>query len=855
MVSPPSVYDEKGVSVALGPEIGRGGEGIILSLVRNALECAKIYSKSLPPEEIRKLEVMVASPPDDPTWATQKHRSIAWPAALLYRDPRPVACVGFKMPRVNNRRFQKALHYIDPADRTKLLGGGFNWKYLFTTAYNISSAVAAVHAQGHLIGDLNESNILVAPNALITLIDCDSFQIRDTDTDRVFRCPMGKPEYTAPEIQGKSFRDVDRTAETDNFALAILLFQLLMEGTHPYQAKGKLVEDAASTQAKIVKGLYPYGVASGKDLAPPDHALPYEILPHEIQELFLRCFRDGHGNPLVRPSAHDWFEAFRKFGNRFRQCAGNTNHLFLDHLSVCPWCRIAVKKGKDPFPSPVGQQIELAAPANTTDSLGKRLKFLNTYVVMALADGILTAEQESYLNELGSKLKIPPKEIKKAIEAEAKRVKGRLGNSAGGAPKLEISKSQFEFQNLRPGSMAQGAFIISNTGGGILQGSIKSDRLWLKLLQDQIDTTRHRQEISFRIDATGLSLGLRERGLIEIRCNGGTEVVAVDLSIEVPDVALGRFRKGVFWLGFSGGGLWGYLLYQLVPGGPSRDVIAALAGFLGIIAAIVAGSRVKGFAGGCGGLMLGLTILGVLEKISPEAFSTLSWAITYGAFLHVTSRPFFVAKQIGKNSVILTVAFGAVLVSAAVILGGLFLAERVDLLKLKAQLQPLPPLQTGLVATCSSATGWKSYKPKTSFQRGDQVWVYAEALNVCFDGRADVSFTLRITGPAGGTLPVRNGRYAAQTQQPHCAFWDKIQLPADAAPGAYVAQVEMLNNLTGQIGSASVNFTVLPAKKQVRANQASAPDVSDPWHGTQDAGRVQIALGRQHCQFFRGRIC
>ena len=65
-----------------------------------------------------------------------------------------------------------------------------------------------------------------APTALITLLDCDSFQVSDPQLGKNYRCPVGKPEYTAPELQGKSFRDQDRTVATDSFALAVMLFQM-----------------------------------------------------------------------------------------------------------------------------------------------------------------------------------------------------------------------------------------------------------------------------------------------------------------------------------------------------------------------------------------------------------------------------------------------------------------------------------------------------------------------------------------------------------------------------------------------------------------------------------------------------
>ena len=266
------------------------------------------------------------------------------------------------MPRIDTTVFREALHYIDPKSRLEEFGGGFTWRYLYTVGQNLASAVASIHERGYCVGDLNESNVLIARSALITIVDCDSFQVVDRKSGTVYRSPVGKAEYSAPEalaqLQTKTFRDFDRTPAMDCFALATMLFQLLMLGLHPYSAKGKLVEDAPSTREKIVKGHFPYGERRD-GIAPPDYAPPFEILPPEIRTLFIRCFAKGHGDPEARPTAREWRDTLSGLANNFKQCKTNPNHAFMQHLSSCPWCAITQGKGDDPFPAPIGQQIAL----------------------------------------------------------------------------------------------------------------------------------------------------------------------------------------------------------------------------------------------------------------------------------------------------------------------------------------------------------------------------------------------------------------------------------------------------------------------------------------------------------------
>src|SRR5205823_523526 len=107
-------------------------------------------------------------------------------------------------------RVQRALpifEFYNPKSRLQLCPL-FHFGYLLHTTRNLCAAVHAIHERGYVIGDLNESNILVNNQALITVVDTDSFQV--PGLGGTFRCPVGKPEYTPPELKGVNFADADR---------------------------------------------------------------------------------------------------------------------------------------------------------------------------------------------------------------------------------------------------------------------------------------------------------------------------------------------------------------------------------------------------------------------------------------------------------------------------------------------------------------------------------------------------------------------------------------------------------------------------------------------------------------------
>ena len=327
--------------------LGAGGEARIYPLVQNSSLVAKVYRRPNP-VQARKLAVMMTHPPEDPM-VVHGHTSIAWPVALLSTRESRRQVIGFLMPRVTGMR--PLMVCYNPALRRQQWPL-FTYRYLLRTAHNLAAAVRTLHARGYVIGDVNESNVLVTDTALVTLVDTDSFQVREPQSGVVYRCPVGKPEYTPPELQGCPFPQVDRVPAHDLFGLAVLIFQLLMEGTHPYAGVYQGRGDPPGYAARIAAGHFPYSRGQQVPYRPMPSAPPYALLPPTIQGLFVRCFERGHTQPQARPDAHAWQRALHEAEQSLIVCAANEQHLYSRHLHTCPWCRRGQGLGgRDPFPA------------------------------------------------------------------------------------------------------------------------------------------------------------------------------------------------------------------------------------------------------------------------------------------------------------------------------------------------------------------------------------------------------------------------------------------------------------------------------------------------------------------------
>lgn len=344
-----NVFDSRCQPVGLGKRIGHGGEASVLRVEGRSASLAKIYEPEPKPQYLSKLEWMQAHPPENPTQALS-HPSLAWPSELLYDPKRRLA--GYLMPFI--RGAVPMLEVFNPRRRMETLPQ-FDRRYLHRVARNLAAAVGAVHSVGYVIGDINESNILVTPSALVTLIDTDSFQVEEKCNGRkmVHSCPVGKPEYTPPELQGQSLVKVERQPEHDSFGLAVLIFQLLMEGSHPFRAQWLGKGEPPPLETRIAKGYFPYTSFPGALVIPPANAPSINTLHPWISELFRRCFVDGYRKASLRPDPSQWETAIAEAESCLVTC--DNGHIYSNHQRACPFCQPAASTVIPTIPSRPGR--------------------------------------------------------------------------------------------------------------------------------------------------------------------------------------------------------------------------------------------------------------------------------------------------------------------------------------------------------------------------------------------------------------------------------------------------------------------------------------------------------------------
>lgn len=290
---PVTIFDATGVPLKLGveQEFASGGEGTVYSCPSNPKFVIKIYKRRILENTSkrdaleRRLRDMLAIEP------LRNNPDIAWPLMPVFDENKRVA--GFVMRAVKGT----SMRALQGAQQVQRCFPDWDRKDLALVAKDFLFKMQLLADSGVLVNDFNPANFLVGKNHRVMLIDCDSYQIPSKDGGE----PHVATSYFASHVAPELLRDPEglnrpRGPEQARFGAAIIVFQLLMCGLHPYSHK-----NGGTPEENLKAGKCPLGLKSGCGLPSGWYNL-ISYLPFTVMEAFIRMFRDGHGNPSARPT-------------------------------------------------------------------------------------------------------------------------------------------------------------------------------------------------------------------------------------------------------------------------------------------------------------------------------------------------------------------------------------------------------------------------------------------------------------------------------------------------------------------------------------------------------------------------
>ncbi len=295
----------------LGGLLGEGGEGWVFELraPSTAAASSDLVAKVLrrpTASRRRKIDRMceVHAPP-----------GIAWPRAVLVDAAG--AFLGFTLPRAEGTSLDRFIA------RARSASSSVDRRDLVAVARGFVERVAAVHAVGALVGDLQPANAIVGLRREVTIIDADSFQLEG------FACGVGVVDYLHPHLVDRDLRTVLRSPVHEAFALATVLFHVVMAGWHPYAHRG-----GTTPVENQRKALFPYGARRALSDVPLGLRGPAARLWSHLAPAIREAFVDSFVR-LAPPGPSEWTALLDGYAEDLR--AGRCSHEVAPTLPRTAW--------------------------------------------------------------------------------------------------------------------------------------------------------------------------------------------------------------------------------------------------------------------------------------------------------------------------------------------------------------------------------------------------------------------------------------------------------------------------------------------------------------------------------------
>lgn len=330
---------------AAAVRLGGGGAGTVYRHPALPNLALKLYNDpATAAEHAEKVRAMVARPPRN-VKTLNGTVQMAWPEGILTENG---VFRGFAMPIVDFGHAWTLQQVTRPTQRARR-GIPESLRLRLYAALNLSIVLDGLHEIGHYVIDLKPQNALVYDtsdsrrSAYVVLVDCDGFQIRGPDGRR-HDATLATPEFLHPKaatpgadgsvsFDGRSIND--NAGLQDQFALAIIIFQLLNESLHPMSGRETGVAALPSELgARLMHGgrFYPYGVKDNPYIKPDSDSIHTWFSP-TLRVLFDRAF-SGDTTP---PRPAEWIAALRELTEpQTFECPNDESHWMLGN--TCGLC-------------------------------------------------------------------------------------------------------------------------------------------------------------------------------------------------------------------------------------------------------------------------------------------------------------------------------------------------------------------------------------------------------------------------------------------------------------------------------------------------------------------------------------
>ena len=298
------LYDQGGNLLLLGEkcQLASGGEGIVYEFPQNSKYLIKVYKEETrndnkKMEEIRdRLVAMINSP-------CAKMEFLAWPLMLVFSDPHRKNLAGFAMRKCVG----KSVNSIKSVACVEKNFPGWDRKDLACVALDFARKVEILAQNKVYINDFNPQNFLINADRTVSFIDCDSYQTQDKH-GKFFTSGTYFSSHVAPELLlNKNLLLRPRTIHQVEFGAAIIIFNILMYGLHPYNYYNPSgSSQCADPETNLKNGRCPLSADEDCKLPQGSWRNHWSWLTFNLKSCFIATFCTGHSNRTARTSLQNF---------------------------------------------------------------------------------------------------------------------------------------------------------------------------------------------------------------------------------------------------------------------------------------------------------------------------------------------------------------------------------------------------------------------------------------------------------------------------------------------------------------------------------------------------------------------
>lgn len=303
-------------------KIGEGATAIVYKVnYKNQTWAAKIFKAEQKLNSL-KLKAMLEHQPDDLSVNIDGEEFIQYTWVKYVINNGVGKVIGFMMPYVDHDETYSLDTFYDPVLSKRLKPKDLALTLRIQLAINLCELIDNLHKNKNYFVDIKPQNIKVyKKNHKVVLLDCDGYSINNSNgSPNRFDAELISTDYIAPEVTREKLMPGTLGLQQDLYGLAVILFQLLNRGTHPFQGITTDKNISASTNDERASlGLYAYGLNENWKVKPRSQSI-HDLFLDETRVLFDKSFKTES-----RTTAEGWI-------NHFKEILTNKKLVFCDKV-------------------------------------------------------------------------------------------------------------------------------------------------------------------------------------------------------------------------------------------------------------------------------------------------------------------------------------------------------------------------------------------------------------------------------------------------------------------------------------------------------------------------------------------